>query len=55
MDAIMAQDTSTHGHLPYEQSNNSFNSAIHGPNHTQGSVFGGASSEVTSSEVYESF
>lgn len=50
----MAQDTSTIGPMPHENSNHSFVSGIHGPNQTGGSHFGGMS-EVTSSEVYESF
>jgi len=50
----MVQDTSTLGHIPLDQSLNSFNSAVHGPNNMVGSVFGGAS-ELTSNEVYESF
>lgn len=51
----MVQDTSTLGPMPHDNSNNnSFVSALHGPNHATGSVFG-ASSEITSSEVYESF
>ena len=41
--------------MPHDQSNNSFVSAVHGPNAVTGSVFGGATSEITSSEVYESY
>lgn len=50
----MAQDTSTIGPMPHDNSNHSFVSGIHGPNHTGGSHFGGMS-DMTSSEVYESF
>ena len=54
------QDTATLGPMPshqhqhHDQCNTSFNSAVHGPNQVQ-SVFGGASSDITHSEVYESF
>ena len=42
--------------MPHDNSNNSFISAVHGPNQTTGSVLGGcASSEITTTEVYESF
>lgn len=42
--------------MPYDHSQNtSFVSAVHGPNPAGGSVFGGEASEITSSEVYESF
>ena len=41
------------GTLPHDQSNNSFVSALHGPNHAD--ILNGAPSEVPSSEVYESF
>ena len=52
----MVQDTSTLGPMPHDQSNNSFVSAVHGPNNlVAGSVFGGATSEITHSEVYESY
>lgn len=52
----MVQDTATLGPMPHDQSNTSFNSAVHGPNNAQAqSVFGGASSDITHSEVYESF
>ncbi len=37
-----------------DQSLNSFNSAVHGPNNMVNSVFGGVS-ELTSNEIYESF
>jgi len=40
--------------MPHDNSNLSFVSGIHGPNPNGGSFFGGAS-EITSSEVYESF
>ena len=51
----MNQDTMTHrGATKHDQSNNSFVSALHGPNVANGSVFGGAS-EITCSEVYEGF
>lgn len=55
-DTLMVQDTSTLGPMaPLDQTNNSFVSAVHGPNHVNASEFGGVVSEVTSSEVYESF
>ena len=51
-DTLMVQDTSTLGPVAHEQSLNSFNSAVHGPNNL-GSVFG--ASELTLNEVYEGF
>ena len=52
----MVQDTATLGPMPHDQSNTSFNSAVHGPNNqVVQSIYGGASSEITNSEVYESF
>jgi hypothetical protein len=54
-DTLMVQDTSTLGNpMGLDQSLNSFNSAVHGPNNMVNSVFGGVS-ELTSNEIYESF
>jgi hypothetical protein len=53
-DILMAQDTSTLGPMPHENSNLSFISGIHGPNVNGGSLFGDASG-IISNEVYESF
>ena len=42
--------------MPHDNSNNSFISALHGPNQVTGSVLGGsAPSEITTTEVYETF
>ena len=42
----MVQDTATLGPMPHDQSNTSFNSAVHGPNNQVAqSIYGGASSE----------
>ena len=52
---MIVQDSPHMGAIPHDQSNNSFVSAVHGPNMVNNSMLGGAASEVTSSEVYESF
>jgi len=48
----MAQDTQTPGMMGADPQNNSFISAVHGPNPVGISMIG---SELTSNEIYESF
>ena len=48
----MAQDTQTPGMMGVDQQNNSFISAVHGPNAVGVSMIG---SDLTQNEIYESF